>query len=88
MSAPLADTLWAWVTTSADGKPSMIGTLIEFTHTPLVTVREDLARGPMRELALRHHKASGQPVWLVRYQHDAVLEELPIISPLTEKEPR
>lgn len=67
--------LYAWITTAPDGETSMVGVLSEFGHIPLVTVRETVATGVMRELALGHGSATKQPVWLVRYRHDGVLEE-------------
>ena len=76
MPALLSEQLFAWVTTSPDGETSMIGAITEFGHTPLVTVRESLAVGPMRRLAVQHQEATGQPVWLVRYGAEGVLEHL------------
>jgi hypothetical protein len=77
MSDPPSETLWAWITETPDGEASMIGMLTEFGHTPMITVRESLARGLLRGLAIEHHETSGQPVWLVQYRAEAVLEQFP-----------
>lgn len=64
----MADSLWAWVTEYPDGSVGMIATsgIIEGVLMPLIG-RNELMVIKMRTIAHDHGKATGQRVWLRRY---------------------
>jgi hypothetical protein len=73
---PLGTEIFAWVTLMADGRYSIIGTLIDGQHFPLVAMRRSMLERT-RELARAHGLALNQPVMLVRFAEVEVLERFP-----------
>lgn len=67
----MGETLWAWVTQTADGSISLISTIMPGVgqmHMPLIGRSEKILRSPHIEAAARAHgMALGQKVWLRRY---------------------
>jgi hypothetical protein len=71
-----ADTLWAWITEYPDGSTGMVGVLLpDIGNTPLVSRSEEHIR-KMRPAAASHAKATGQRVWLRRWDNFTDVEEI------------
>lgn len=61
----LKDTLelWAWMTEYPDKTVGMVGIMLEGNHTPMIgRSKEHIMQ--LEQLALLHHRATGQRVWL------------------------
>lgn len=70
-----ADTLWCWVTRTSDGTVCTVGSSIPgLGHTSLSARSEKVAR-QLQPLARAHGLASGQRVWLRRYDRATDLED-------------
>jgi hypothetical protein len=67
--------LYAWTTMLPDGRPSIIGTLIDGKHTPLIVADVAIAAG-LRVVARKHAETTGQTVTLVRFGNSKVMETL------------
>lgn len=70
----IADTLYAWVTDTPDGEVNIVGAFLPtLGHVPLCFASERIARS-VGEIAQRHAQTHQQPVRLVRFKSDGVLE--------------
>lgn len=67
--------LYAWTTRLPDGSTSLVGTIIDGRHTPLIATRVDLAAA-MQPLAEAHAQASGQDVYLEHFTHAKTLHKI------------
>ena len=68
-----AQSLYAWVTTTHDGRKTLVGVMISGRHTPLISHdRAQVER--LRPLAFGHSLATQQPLELMRFQRGEVLE--------------
>ena len=65
--------LYAWVTQLPDGKWSLIGTLLESIHTPLIHSDIDVMM-KFKPIAIAHGMIFKQPVELVKYVKAAISE--------------
>jgi hypothetical protein len=67
--------LYAWTTRLPDGSTSLVGTILDGLHTPLIAMRIDVAAS-LQPFAKLHAEASGQPVYLERYDLAERLDEI------------
>jgi len=73
--------MWAWVFDDPMGKDGIPSQLMDFglptqAWQPLITSREHLAKGPMREAAEEMAKARGLRIELLHYKLDGVVEAI------------
>lgn len=74
MTAPQHPPLWAWMVQAADGRWGVIGAIIpRMGNAQLVAGSEETIR-LLRPFAEAHHRASGDPVRLVRFAGAEVVE--------------
>lgn len=63
----MGETLWAWVTEYADGSIGAVGLIVNGRHTPMIGRSEEAIKA-MTPYAIAHGEATGQKVWLRKYQ--------------------
>lgn len=68
--------MYAWTTRRDDGLPSFVGAVIDGMHTPLCGLSLGLMIA-LRPVAEQHAKASGQQVYLERFDHVETLATFP-----------
>jgi hypothetical protein len=68
--------LYAWTTRLDDGSPSFVGAVVNGMHTPLCAMSLSLME-VLRPVAENHAKASGQRVYLERFDHAETLATFP-----------
>lgn len=76
----VGETMYAWITDVPDGTTTVVGAMFmhggQLMHMPLVGMKRSLIED-LRAIAESHRITTGQPVRLVRFGLQEVLEALP-----------
>jgi hypothetical protein len=67
---------YAWTTRLDDGSPSFVGAIVNGMHTPLCAADLGLVQA-LRPVAENHARATGQRVYLERFNHAETLAIFP-----------